>query len=243
MASPAPSALIPAPAGVFPREHLLPNEAMIFETRPHFVAFVLPAALLVVVMSLLMLPVLFMAFGVGFRFDAFSLVWLGLFLVLGLLPLLAQALRHTQTAYAVTSRRILSSTGIVGRTVVQCSHDRIQNVTFHQGLLGRMTGSGNLMFATAGLGSGLIGNPFFGGGMPMLGGNVAFFAIPDPVGAKRVVDQVIEESRKASRAQELRELSAAVAVVGPTLRFCPFCGTARVPGASHCGQCGARLPV
>jgi hypothetical protein len=76
---------------------------------------------------------------------------------------------------------------------------------------------------------------------PRLGGNVAFFAIPEPLRVKQVADQIIEGSRRASRAQELHEISAVVAAAGPPLEFCLSCGAARVPGAAHCGQCGARF--
>jgi len=238
-ASPGPVASEP----VFPREHLLPDETIVFETRPNPVAFVLPGAIPAIVLFLVFLiPFGLFAFSAGVPFGGGAFFWVAFLLVLTLLPALMQIVRYSQTAYAVTSKRILSTTGIIGRTVVQCTHDRVQNVTFHQGLVGRMTGSGSLVFSTAGMGFGMYGNPFLGGGMPMLGGNVAFVAIPDPVGAKRIADQVVEESRRAARTRELREMTAAVAAAGPGLRFCPFCGVVRIPNATHCGQCGARFP-
>ncbi|HKZ47325.1 MAG TPA: PH domain-containing protein [Thermoplasmata archaeon] len=238
-----------AAAPVFPRESLASGEQVLFETRPNHVAFLLAASLTSILWIFFLL--FFFPFQIAFTATAagWELFCLGPILLLVfvfLIGLFVRHLRWTKTAYAITTRRVMSTTGLIGRTHVECPHDRIQNVTLRQGVLERLLGCGTLVFATAGIGGGAGGGGWgwgWGGAQrgPFAGGDVVFLAVDDPVGTKRAVDELLERSRVARRQRELQELASAVGARGPQPIFCSFCGSRLVPGAAACGNCGAAV--
>lgn len=55
-----------------------------------------------------------------------------------------------RTEYVATERRVYARAGLVGTTVNQLTYDKITDITFHQDLLGRIFGYGNVTLQTAG---------------------------------------------------------------------------------------------
>lgn len=59
-------------------------------------------------------------------------------------------LRWRYTTYTLTTSRILMSRGVLSRTTESIVLDRIQDVTVHQSLVGRLVGAGDLEVESAG---------------------------------------------------------------------------------------------
>jgi len=247
---PAPAVSLPGnEPGVFPREGLATGEHILFETRPNLVAFVLPGALVLLFFALAGVVLLALGYVYPFsRIPNFTTVCLALWIFLiaiSAIAMVTQYLRYQRTAYAITTRRVMSTTALIGRTLVECPHDRIQNVTLRQGVIERLLGYGSVVFATAGIGGGAFGAAGVGGGPAYsFGGGVIFFAISSPMETKRVVDELIEHTRRAKRVEELQEIAAAMGRGGASPRavFCAYCGARLPPDARACPSCGMAVP-
>ena len=77
--------------------------------------------------------------------------WTGIVvLAAGLLGAIIRFLRWRSTVYTVTNNRILRQTGIIGKSLVDCSLSKIQNIFLDMTILGRLLGFGTIRVATAG---------------------------------------------------------------------------------------------
>lgn len=77
--------------------------------------------------------------------------WTGIVLLAtGLLGAIIGFLRWRSTVYTVTNNRILRQTGIIGKSLVDCSLSKIQNIFLDMTILGRLLGFGTIRVATAG---------------------------------------------------------------------------------------------
>jgi len=243
MAAPQGFAFPGVQVGVFPRQSLMAGEQVLYETRPNFLAFMLAAILGLVTFGVGGAIILLVFLPLGFPGALALVCWVPYIIVLILMGVAAatQYIRYQNTAYAITTKRVMMFTALIGRTQVECTHEKVQNVTMRQGIVERLLGVGTLVFATAGIGGGVMGAAGWGGGMVQpFGGDVVFYAIGNPVGTKAIVDQVIEQSRRARRTEELQEMAAVLGRGAPTAprQFCSYCGSRLQPGAAVCGACG-----
>jgi uncharacterized membrane protein YdbT with pleckstrin-like domain len=119
---------------------LLPGEQVIAEARPHWAIFVGPA--LVLLFGLMMGRV-------GGFVVFLGLVW-GDYRVLVYLT----------TELAVTNKRVIAKSGIVRRNVIDVANTKIEGVTYHQGIIGRIFGYGSIL--VRGTGVGQVPIPFIG---------------------------------------------------------------------------------
>ena len=71
-------------------------------------------------------------------------------LLAGLLRILTRWLRWRYTIYAVTDRRVLRQTGIIGKSYIDCPVSKVQTVYLDIPVLGRIFGYGTIRLATAG---------------------------------------------------------------------------------------------
>jgi len=229
-------------AGAFPREHLRPDERLLFEARPNHGAFLLAVA----PSAIGWIWVVWIFFNPGayglYAVDSLALFCLGPLVVFAIgfgVMLLYRHFQWQHTAYAVTTARILTTTGVIGRTFVECAHDKIQNVTLRQGIIDRLFGSGTLVFATAGIGGGggMGRSGGWGNRGMLLGGGLVFRSVNAPSETKRAVDELMESARLARRRGELQELASVIGTTGGRA-FCAYCGGGLMPGARHCSQCG-----
>jgi uncharacterized membrane protein YdbT with pleckstrin-like domain len=84
--------------------------------------------------------------------------------VLGLLVLLAAAIRRRATEIVVTDRRVIFKRGLITRHTVEMNVSRIETVDVEQGLGGRIWGYGTLLIRGTGVGL----EPLVGVGSPLL---------------------------------------------------------------------------
>lgn len=161
------------------------NEKLIRKFHPsrwHFWQIYLVAGLAAIFASgLSFFPVVFRTFG-NFEIEGFGnfqipgLVIAMIFLFFPVLVGFAELLRLAHTYY-ITDKRVIEGFSFVSRRYISTSYARIQNSTVKQSLFGRVVGIGDLEFHTAGFG---------GESKP----EIAFRGVVDPIGLKRIVDEI-----------------------------------------------------
>jgi hypothetical protein len=108
------------------------------------------------------------------------------------LPMVVSLLTGRNTRHALTDRRLVTTTGLVGRYVRDASLDRIQDVTTEYGVLGRSMDFGDLVFATAS-----ASGPWWGLRSGRHGLGVAWLGVPHPLEVRRSVFESMERNRIA----------------------------------------------
>jgi hypothetical protein len=108
-------------------------------------------------------------------------------------PMVCSLLTWRNTCYAVTGRRIVTTTGMVGRYVRDAPLDRVQDVTTDQGVFGRSLGYGDVVFSTAS-GSG----SWWGLRSGRHGLGVAWLGVPEPLTVRRLALEASEHALRGS---------------------------------------------
>ena len=76
--------------------------------------------------------------------------WFGLFiLAIGVIALVTRWFRWYFRIYIITNKRVIEGSGIIGRSYIDCSLGRIQNIMVRISILGRIFGYGTLRITTA----------------------------------------------------------------------------------------------
>lgn len=129
----------------FPRKLLAEHETLVFDLKPHWIALA-PAAvwtLLIVVLA---------GFGISLTDDpewadlAIVIVALVAFAVLAVNPFL----QWMYTNFVLTSDRLITRHGVIAKQSKEIPLERINDVTFTQGIFERMLGAGDLLLESAG---------------------------------------------------------------------------------------------
>ncbi|SEQ48516.1 PH domain-containing protein [Natrinema salaciae] len=131
--------------------------------------------------------------------------------LIGLVIVVSEYLRVTNTHYVVTTRALYKKTGVLSRDVKRIEHEKVQDISYSQTALGTHFGYGTVEVSTAG-----------GSGVEM-----AFNSVPDPKDLQQRISERINRERgesaddrtKADVLEEiLTELRAIRAAVedGPT---------------------------
>lgn len=254
----------------FPRELLSSDETILLELKPSAVPFVIA--------PILALSTLISVFLIGFvilsaaspaaavRTCGLPLVILSFILVLG--GYLGY-LTWWNTFYAVTDKRILQKSGLIGINAYDAPLTAIQNVTLTQSAVAKLFGLGTLVFATSGTGGGAAvqrAQVTRGIASAMwLAGNIVFAGVRDPVAARKRVQDIVERAVSQQKDREYRRMAETFQEVGATpiatipphrparplqvgaaihrrpAKFCEFCGS-RIEGApTFCSKCGGRV--
>ena len=245
--------------GSFPRDVLARDERVLYESQPNILPFIIGPLLGFLVFLILGIAYLVLVWvypDPGSTYSTYSCIAiLIVFLVISLLSIVISYLRWQHTHYALTDRRAITTAGILGKAIVDCPYDKIQNVTMVQGFLERLLGYGTIVFATAGVGGGgMAGTAWRGGygwgqaGMALGMGNVMFVSVNEPIALRKFIEETMEQVQKTKKQQEFREMAAAfgaaqAAPLGPQAggKFCTKCGAPNPPSAAFCASCGNRF--
>lgn len=138
----------------FPKAFLAAGERILIELKPRKTPFLLRWTFLLFPFAFLMF---FVFVGAGGNLSAIqpSLLLFGAFF--GAIAVIMAVLGYLQwraTFYAITGKRIMSVTGVIGRSFVDMPHAKVQNVTLVQNFFHKWMGYGHLVFASAGAGGG-----------------------------------------------------------------------------------------
>lgn len=126
----------------YPRKLINEGEQVVLDLKPHWWFFVRDAIATTIVLALLLL---LLSWDNTFTRGLFILgliVWAGLVVL--------DYLRWTYTHFVVTDRRVISRSGIISKRGTEIPLDRINNIDFHQRLIDRIVGAGDLDIESAG---------------------------------------------------------------------------------------------
>ncbi len=126
------------------------DEKIFWEGKPLFKPFVITAFFLGAFIGLFFLGlVIFAGFhSLGITILLLPHFWIGLLLIIG--PPLYRWLVYKHTWYAITDKRAIIQTGVVGRDFKTVDHDQITNAEVNVGFWDRIFGSGSVLIYTAG---------------------------------------------------------------------------------------------
>jgi uncharacterized membrane protein YdbT with pleckstrin-like domain len=111
---------------------LLPGEQIVASARPHWAMFVGPGLVV----------------GFGLLVSKAG----GIFIVAGIVWAIFRYLVFNGTELAVTNKRVVAKSGIVRRNVVDVALTKVEGITYHQGIMGRMFGYGSILVRGTGVG-------------------------------------------------------------------------------------------
>jgi len=124
---------------------LLEGERLAYDARPHLLYFSLPAA-----WGLLLFALLFAhTFSGGLLADALR-VLLSLFLVVWTPWAAWHFVQWWFIRCTVSNYRVVWRSGVLSRTGVEIPLDRVSNVNFHQSIVERLFGAGDLIIESSG---------------------------------------------------------------------------------------------
>ena len=132
----------------FPRKLLVPNEELVLEMRPHWIALVMPAIVTIVI-------VVGYAFAVSYAPDDGTgrsvVVWGATLIALFLLIVfpVRRIIAWSTSWFVVTSERVIHREGWISKRSMEIPLEKINDVRFHQGVFERMIGAGDLIISSA----------------------------------------------------------------------------------------------
>lgn len=132
----------------FAKKNLNPNETVALDMHPHWWYFVGPAV------SLFLAIVLGIYVGVGLNGNgsgrkALTIVAIAL-MIAAAIWLIVRYLKWFTTYFVITSHRLIFRTGVLAKSGIEIPLERINNVNFHQSILERLLGAGDLLIESGG---------------------------------------------------------------------------------------------
>ena len=126
----------------------MPNEELVLEIRPHWIALVMPAIVTILI-------VVGYGFAIGYAPDDGSgrtaVVWgataVALFLLI-FFPV-RKFIAWATSWFVVTSDRVIHREGWIAKRSMEIPLEAINDVRFHQGVFERMIGAGDLIISSA----------------------------------------------------------------------------------------------
>lgn len=173
-------------------DNLMPNEKVLFSARIHPALF-LPSVISFISTLFFGIYAFIMAgqmrsagvtpsssSAVSGAFLCFSAFFLLYTFLLGLQALITML----TTEFAVTNRRVIAKTGFIRRHTLEMLLSKIESVSVHQGILGRMLGYGTVVVTGTG------------------GTKEGFKAITGPLAVRSKINQIIENNTRAFSEQQ-----------------------------------------
>jgi len=131
----------------YPRKNLNPDETIALDMHPHWWYFWEPALLLIGILVVAVVVLVNTDSG-GLGSAMRWLVIVGI--LAGAIWLVSRYMKWISTNFVITSNRIIFRQGIISKAGVEIPLDRVMNVNFHQGILERMVGAGDLLIESGG---------------------------------------------------------------------------------------------
>jgi membrane protein YdbS with pleckstrin-like domain len=135
-------------AMAYPRNLIQDGETVALDLRPHWWYFsrnILTGIPLVIILLLIV------NWDSGSSFVDDSLSWIvGIVAIVWVGWLVLKYFQWTMTYFVVTSRRVIYRTGVISKKGVEIPLERINNINFHQRIIDRIIGAGDLDIESAG---------------------------------------------------------------------------------------------
>ena len=172
----------------FPRKYLNEGEDIVVELRPHWFFLAGPAVALVLILVLAVL----VSSKVDGDVQRLALIPLLLLVLLSLLWFVVRYAKWATTTFVVTTDRLIHRAGVISKSGREIPLERLNDVAFHQTLVQRILGAGDLLIESAGE-----------------KGQQLFSSFPHPERTQNLIHHQIEQAqaRDADRMAGRRELS------------------------------------
>ncbi|RQG90021.1 PH domain-containing protein [Natrarchaeobius halalkaliphilus] len=126
--------------------------------------------------------------------------------LIGILIIVGEYLRVTNTHYVVTDRALYRKSGVLSRDVKRIDHEKIQDISYSQSALGTVFDYGTVEVSTAG-----------GSGVEM-----AFKSVPEPKAVQQLISELIDRDHREktddrSKDDVLEEILAELRSIRTTL--------------------------
>jgi uncharacterized membrane protein YdbT with pleckstrin-like domain len=130
----------------FPRRLLAEHERLMLDIRPHWIALVLPViATILTLVAVILIAANFPSLP-GWMLTIVILAGIGLFLAFPFRAFLNWATSH----FVVTSDRVIHRSGWLAKQSMEIALERVNDVRFHQSVLERLVGAGDLRIESGG---------------------------------------------------------------------------------------------
>ena len=130
----------------YPRKLINEGESVVLDLKPHWWFFVRD---MLVTSGVFVLFALWIWLGDGFVKTTAK--WILVLALLGWAGLVTiDYLRWTYTHFVLTDRRVISRSGIISKRGTEIPLERVNNIDFHQRLIDRVVGAGDLDIESAG---------------------------------------------------------------------------------------------
>jgi len=165
-------------------DNLMPYEKILFTARVHVAIFINAAIGLLVTVFFIFLGFYF-ATQVNHSFErygsnnSFLTLLVSVFAIIFLLAAVrvgvSAVVTYFSTEFAVTNRRIVAKTGFIRRHTLEMLLSKVESISVHQSLFGRMVKMGTVIVTGTG------------------GTRESFYAIVDPITVRKKINQIIED--------------------------------------------------
>lgn len=192
------------------------DEQILFETHKHWFFLIIP--------SLITIALIVLSFYTYFKVESAN----DLYLAVPVLAIFYFAFRYfswKNDLWAVTNYRVIDESGVFSVSSKESPIDKINNVSYHQSIIGRIFGYGDVQIQTA-----------------AELGETSYTSISNPKKLKEALSIAQEMYKEAQLNKQAYKLADAVdGEVGEEMKECSYCAEKIKARAKVCRYCGREL--
>ena len=154
------------------KNNLMKNEEIVYQAYIHWFIFIPGIIFLILGVTLLGIGLFLLDSGTEYP----PIVFGAIFTSMSIFSLIKSFLKRISTELAVTSKRVISKTGLISRNTAELNHSKVESFSVEQSIVGRIFSFGTLIINGTG------------------GGKTIIKGIDDPLKFRREAMEVIDAS-------------------------------------------------